>query len=227
MVSAWLRAAHPLRAAQGGVSCRSATSRGHAPGAPLGEQYPSWCSRWRPAYIWCWRPDGSRGSACVGPFRSAGKLPNGRPSPWPTTVQSRCLFGRSGRPQHPRCADQCRCDAHVEGMAGRQRLPVRIVEDRLTRIGDPLVAPREVQQHDRDPQRRQLPRERQAVGQLVVAVAVAPCVRCREPPRFEHLAESFSTECPSLSTLLAVIGQIEVMRCFTARTWVPRKAGRG
>src|SRR5262249_50284409 len=45
--------------------------------------------------------------------------------------------------------------------------------------------------------------------------------------RFEHLAESFSTECPSLSTTLAVTGQIEVMRCFTARTWVPRKAGRG
>jgi hypothetical protein len=39
--------------------------------------------------------------------------------------------------------------------------------------------------------------------------------------------ESFSTECPSLSTMLAVIGQIEVMRCFTAGTWVPRKAGRG
>jgi hypothetical protein len=45
--------------------------------------------------------------------------------------------------------------------------------------------------------------------------------------RFEHLTESFSTECPSLSTMLAVIGQIEVMRCFTAGTWVPRKAGRG
>ena len=42
-----------------------------------------------------------------------------------------------------------------------------------------------------------------------------------------RLTESFSTECPSLSTKLAVIGQIEVMRCFTARTWVPRKAGRG
>ena len=42
-----------------------------------------------------------------------------------------------------------------------------------------------------------------------------------------HLTESFSTECPSLSTMLAVIGQIEVTRCFTARTWVPRKAGRG
>ena len=46
-------------------------------------------------------------------------------------------------------------------------------------------------------------------------------------PLFEHRTESFATECPSLSTMLAVIGQIEVMRCFTARTWVPRKAGRG
>ena len=45
--------------------------------------------------------------------------------------------------------------------------------------------------------------------------------------RFEHLTESFSTECPSLSMMLAVIGQIEVMRCFTARTWALRKAGRG
>lgn len=45
--------------------------------------------------------------------------------------------------------------------------------------------------------------------------------------RFAHLTESFSTERPSLSRMLAVIGQIEVMRCFTARTWVPRKAGRG
>lgn len=44
--------------------------------------------------------------------------------------------------------------------------------------------------------------------------------------RFEHLTESFSTECPSLPTMLAVIGQIEVMRCCTARTWVPRKVGR-
>jgi hypothetical protein len=46
-------------------------------------------------------------------------------------------------------------------------------------------------------------------------------------PLFERLPESFATECPSLSTMLAVIGQIEVMRCFTARTWVPRRAGRG
>jgi hypothetical protein len=44
---------------------------------------------------------------------------------------------------------------------------------------------------------------------------------------FGQSAESFSTECLSLSTMLAVIGQIEVMRCFTARTWVPKKAGRG
>jgi hypothetical protein len=42
-----------------------------------------------------------------------------------------------------------------------------------------------------------------------------------------RLTESFSTECPSLSMMLAVIGQIEVMRCFTARTWALRKAGRG
>jgi len=33
-----------------------------------------------------------------------------------------------------------------------------------------------------------------------------------------RLTESFSTECPSLSMMLALIGQIEVMRCFTART---------
>ena len=33
--------------------------------------------------------------------------------------------------------------------------------------------------------------------------------KCR---RIEHLPESFSTECLSLSTMLAVIGQIEVMR---------------
>src|SRR5580765_6603883 len=44
---------------------------------------------------------------------------------------------------------------------------------------------------------------------------------------FEHLTESFSTKRPSLSTMPSVIGQIGVMRCFTARTWVPRKAGRG
>ena len=42
-----------------------------------------------------------------------------------------------------------------------------------------------------------------------------------------RLTESFSTECPSLSMMLAVIGQIEVMRCFTARTWALRKGGRG
>jgi len=40
-------------------------------------------------------------------------------------------------------------------------------------------------------------------------------------------AESFSTERPSLSTVPAVNGQIEVTRCSTARTWVPGKAGRG
>ena len=45
--------------------------------------------------------------------------------------------------------------------------------------------------------------------------------------RLNTLTESFSTERPSLSTMLAVIGQIEVMRCCTARSWVPRKAGRG
>ena len=39
--------------------------------------------------------------------------------------------------------------------------------------------------------------------------------------------KSFSTECLSLNTMLAVIGQIEVMRCLAARTWGPRKAGRG
>jgi hypothetical protein len=49
----------------------------------------------------------------------------------------------------------------------------------------------------------------------------------RDSCRSEHLAESFSTECPSLSTMPAVIGQIEVMRCFTERTLVPTKAGRG
>jgi hypothetical protein len=39
--------------------------------------------------------------------------------------------------------------------------------------------------------------------------------------------ESFSTECLSLSTMLDVSGQLEVMRCSTAGTWVPWKAGRG
>src|SRR5262249_61881986 len=48
------------------------------------------------------------------------------------------------------------------------------------------------------------------------------------PPAYsDYPPESFSTECPSLSMMLFVIGQIEVMRCFTARTWAPRKAGRG
>jgi hypothetical protein len=45
--------------------------------------------------------------------------------------------------------------------------------------------------------------------------------------RFRESGESFSTECLSLSTMLAVIGQIEVMRCFTARIWVPKRAGHG
>ena len=51
---------------------------------------------------------------------------------------------------------------------------------------------------------------------------------CSGNPKWKsRLTESFSTECPSLSMMLAVIGQIEVMRCFTARTWALRKAGRG
>src|SRR5262249_11758716 len=40
----------------------------------------------------------------------------------------------------------------------------------------------------------------------------------RDRCRLEPLNESFSTDCLSLSTMLAVIGQIEVRRCFTART---------